>query len=75
MTTVNTTDFPGAQPSMTGVSRFRKADAFNGRRARLSGLGRKIAPFLLRASLGMMALATVFALQAAFYVYVWRLPV
>jgi hypothetical protein len=29
---------------------------------------------MLRAGLGMLALATVFALQAAFYVYVWRLP-
>jgi hypothetical protein len=75
MTTVNTTDFPGAQPPMTSVLRFRKTGAFNGRRTRVFSLSRKIAPFLLRASLGMMALATVFALQAAFYVYVWRLPV
>jgi hypothetical protein len=29
---------------------------------------------MLRAGLGLLALATIFALQAAFYVYVWRLP-
>ena len=74
MTTVNTA-FPGAQPSMNRVSRFfRKMDALTGSRARVSGLGRRIAALLLRAGLGMLALATVFALQAAFYVYVWRLP-
>jgi hypothetical protein len=74
MTTVNTA-FPGAQPSMNRALRFfRKMDALIGRRRRVSGLGRQIAAFMLRAGLGMLALATVFALQAAFYVYVWRLP-
>jgi hypothetical protein len=74
MTTVNTA-FPGEQPSMNRVSRFlRRIDAFIGSRRRVSGLSRKIAAFMLRASLGMLALAAVFALQAAFYVYVWRLP-
>jgi hypothetical protein len=74
MTTVNTA-FPGEQPSMNRVSRFfRKIDAFIGNRRRVSGLSRRIAAFMLRASLGMLALAAVFALQAAFYVYVWRLP-
>jgi len=74
MTTVNIA-FPGAQPSMNRVSRFfRKMDASIGGRRRVSGLSRKIAAFMLRAGLGMLALATVFALQAAFYVYVWRLP-
>jgi hypothetical protein len=72
MTTVNTA-FPGEQPSMNRVSRFfRKMDAFIGNR--ISGLGRRLAAFMLRAGLGLLALATVFALQAAFYVYVWRLP-
>jgi hypothetical protein len=72
MTTVNTA-FPGEQPSMNRVSRFfRKMDAFIGNR--ISGLCRRLAAFMLRAGLGMLALATVFALQAAFYVYVWRLP-
>ena len=74
MTTVNTA-FPGEQPSMNRVSRFfRKMDAFTGSRARVSTLGRRLAAFALRAGLGMLALATIFALQAAFYVYVWRLP-
>jgi len=74
MTTVNTA-FPREQPSMNRVSRlFRKMEAFIGRRRRVSGLGRQIAAFMLRAGLGMLALATVFALQAAFYIYVWRLP-
>ncbi len=74
MTTVNTA-FPGEQPSMNRVSRFfRKRDAFIGSGRRVSGLSRQIAAFMLRAGLGMLALATVFALQAAFYVYVWRLP-
>jgi hypothetical protein len=72
MTTVNTA-FPGEQPSMNRVSRFfRKMGAFIG--SRISGLGRRLAAFMLRAGLGMLALATIFALQAAFYVYVWRLP-
>jgi hypothetical protein len=75
MTTVNTA-FPGAQPSMNRVLRSsRKKDASMGRRMRVSGRSRQIAAFMLRAGLGMLALATVFALQAAFYVYVWRLPV
>ena len=73
MTTVNTA-FPGEQPSMNRVLRFRKRDAFTGSRTRVSGLSRRIGAFMLRAGLGMLALAAVFALQAAFYVYVWRLP-
>jgi hypothetical protein len=73
MTTVNTA-FPGEQPSMNRVLRFFRMNAFIGSRARVSGLGRRLAAFTLRAGLGMLALATVFALQAAFYVYVWRLP-
>lgn len=72
MTTVNTA-FPGPQPSMNCALRFsRKMDAFIGSRARVSG--RRIAAFMLRAGLGLLALAAIFALQAAFYVYVWRLP-
>jgi hypothetical protein len=72
MTTVNTA-FSGEQPSMNRVSRFsRKTDALIG--SRVSGLRRQIAAFMLRAGLGLLALATIFALQAAFYVYVWRLP-
>jgi hypothetical protein len=74
MTTVNTA-FPGAQPSMNrGLRFFRKMEAFIGSRTRVSGLSHRIAAFILRAGLGMLALAAVFALQAAFYVYVWRLP-
>jgi len=73
MTTVNTA-YPGAQPSMNRVLRpSRKMDAFIGRRTR--GSGRQIVAVVLRASLGLLALAMIFALQAAFYVYVWRLPV
>jgi hypothetical protein len=74
MTTVNTA-FSGEQPSMNRVSRFsRKMDASTGSRARVSGLRHQIAALMLRAGLGLLALATIFALQAAFYVYVWRLP-
>jgi hypothetical protein len=73
MTTINTA-FPGEQPSMNRVLRFRKRDTFTGSRTRVSSLGRRVAAFMLRAGLGMLALAAVFALQAAFYVYVWRLP-
>jgi hypothetical protein len=74
MTTVNSA-FPGAQPSMNRVLRFfRNSDAFGGNRTRLSGLSRRLLALMLRAGLGMLALATIFALQAAFYVYVWRLP-
>jgi hypothetical protein len=74
MTTVNTT-FPGTQPSMNRVLRSsRKMDAFIGSSTRVSALSRRIAAFMLRAGLGLLALATVFALQAAFLVYVWRLP-
>lgn len=76
MTTVNTA-FPGEQPSMSSASRFyRKTDdAFIGSRTRVPGLSRSVAAVMLRASLRMLALAAIFALQAAFYVYVWRLPV
>jgi hypothetical protein len=74
MTTVNTA-FPGEQPSMNRVLRFfRNGDAFIGNRTRVSGFSRKLAALVLRAGLGMLALAAIFALQAAFYVYVWRLP-
>jgi hypothetical protein len=74
MTTVNTA-YPGTQPSTNrGWRLFRKMDAVIGSRTRVSGLGRRIAAFMLRAALGMLALAIIFALQAAFYVYVWRLP-
>jgi hypothetical protein len=74
MTTVNTA-YPGEQPSMKRASRFvRKTDNFTGNRTRVSGLGRQIAAATLRAGLGMLALAAILALQAAFYVYVWRLP-
>jgi hypothetical protein len=75
MTTVNTA-FPGEQPSINRTLRFsRKTDASIGSDTRVTGLGRQIAAFTLRASLGVLALAAIFALQAAFYVYVWRLPV
>ena len=74
MTTVNSA-FPGAQPSMNRVLRSsRKIDAIAGRRTRVSSRGHQIAAFMLRASLSLLALAMIFALQAAFYVYVWRLP-
>jgi hypothetical protein len=74
MTTVNTA-FSGEQPSMNRVSRFsRKMDASTGGRTRVSGLRRRLGALMLRAGLSLLALATIFALQAAFYVYVWRLP-
>jgi hypothetical protein len=74
MTTADTA-FSGPQPSMNRASRSsRKMDAFIGSRTRVSGLSRGIAAFMLRAGLGLLALAAIFALQAAFYVYVWRLP-
>jgi hypothetical protein len=72
MTTTDTA-FSVPQPVMNRVLQSsRKTDAFIGSRARVSG--RRIAAFMLRAGLGLLALAAIFALQAAFYVYVWRLP-
>jgi hypothetical protein len=74
MTTVNTA-FPDAQASMNRVLRSsRKKHAFMDSRTGVSGRSRRISAFMLRASLSLLALATIFALQAAFYVYVWRLP-
>ena len=73
MTTMNT--FPDEKPSTNRASRSAgKTDAFTRGRARLSGLGRHIAAFTLRASLAMLAMVAILALQAAFYVYAWRLP-
>jgi hypothetical protein len=40
----------------------------------VSRLCRRITVHMLTATLGLLALAAIFALQAAFYVYVWRLP-
>jgi hypothetical protein len=40
----------------------------------VSRLSRQFAVHMLTATLGLLALAAIFALQAAFYVYVWRLP-
>jgi hypothetical protein len=73
MTTMNT--FPDQRPTMNRASRSAgKTDTLVGGRARASGLGRKIGAFMLRASLAMLAMAAILALQAAFYVYAWRLP-
>lgn len=86
VTTVNPA-FPGKQPFSGTGARMRPVRAGSrGRGLRLRrsieslariapGLGRKFAASLLRASLGLLALAAIFALQAAFYVTVWRLPV
>jgi hypothetical protein len=40
----------------------------------VSRLSRQIASHLLAATLGLLALAVIFALQAAFFVFVWRIP-
>jgi hypothetical protein len=84
MVTTVKTALPGEQP-FTGT-RMQHVRAGSRRRRRLSryveslprmvpGLAHRIAGHMLRASLGLLALAAIFALQAAFYVYVWRLPV
>jgi hypothetical protein len=39
-----------------------------------SRLSRKIAAHVVAATLGLLALAVIFALQAAFFVFVWRIP-
>jgi hypothetical protein len=75
MTTVDTA-FPGKSLAINRAARFsRKTDARNGRFLRVSETGRKIAAVTLRAGFGILALAAICALQAAFCVYVWRLPV
>ena len=73
MTTMHT--FADERPSIDHALRSAgKTDARVGGRAHVSGLGRHIAAFMLRASLAMLAMAAILALQAAFYVYAWRLP-
>ena len=84
MVTTLKTALPGEQP-FTG-SRIRHVAGSRKQGRRLSryveslprivpGLGHRIAVHMQRATLGILALAAIFALQAAFYVYVWRLPV
>jgi hypothetical protein len=83
LTTVNPAA-PGEQPITGSRMRHVRAGSRN-RRKRLRryieslpravpSFSHRIAAGLLRASLGLLALAAIFALQAAFYVYVWRLP-
>ena len=73
MTTMNT--FPDQPPMMNRASRSAgKTDTLVGGGTRVLGLGRKIGAFMLRACLAMLAMAAILALQAAFYVYAWRLP-
>ena len=75
MTIMNTT-FQGEQRPMNRGLRFsRKQNVFAGRRAHALRSVRHIARIVLRASLAVLAIAAVLALQGALYVYLWRLPV